>query len=69
MIKANVMSRESNKILIDSGSSVEIFFKSTMDEIRIIDLKLEHINTSLKVFRRGRLKLGLGIFEFGLGSG
>lgn len=37
-----------NMILADSVSSVDILFKSTLDEIRIVDLRL-------KGFRGGRL--------------
>lgn len=46
-----------NRILVDSRSSMDILFKFTFDKIGIIDIKLEHINTSLKGFRGGRFML------------
>lgn len=57
MIKANVTSKEFNKILMASGSSMDILFKSTLYEIKIVDLRLEHTNTSLKEFGGGKLTL------------
>lgn len=50
-IKANVMSREHNRILVDLGSSVDILSKSTLNEMKIADLRLEPINALLKGFR------------------
>lgn len=55
MIRANVASIEFNRILIDMGSSVDILFKLTLEEMGIADLKLEHTNTYLKGFGGGRL--------------
>ena len=48
VIRANVACKEFNRILVDGGSSVDILFKSTLEEMGIADLKLEHTNTSLK---------------------
>lgn len=62
MIKANVTSKEFNRILMASGSSMDILFKSTLYEMGIVDLRLEHTNTSLKEFGRGKL-MPLGVME------
>lgn len=48
VIKATVASKKFDRILVDIGSSVEVLFKSTLDEIGIADLRMEHTNTSLK---------------------
>lgn len=40
---------------MDTDSSIDILFKSTLDKIRITDLKLERTNTSLKGFKGGQL--------------
>ena len=37
-------------ILVDIGSSVDVLFKSTLDEMRIMDLKLQITSKSLKGF-------------------
>ena len=50
MIKAMVAGKEFRRILVDTGSSVDILFKSTLDEMGIANLKLERTNTSLKGF-------------------
>lgn len=55
VIKVNIANKELNRILIHLESSVDILFKSTLDEMRIADVKLKHTNTSLKGFRRRRL--------------
>lgn len=47
---------------MDTWSSVDVLFKSTMDEIGIIGLKLENTSTSLKGFDGGKLT-PLGIVE------
>ena len=40
---------------MDTGSSVDILFKSALDDMRISYLKLERTNTSLKGFEEGWL--------------
>ena len=55
VIKAMVVGKEFRRILVDTGSSVDILFKSALDDIRIADLRLERTNTSLKGFGGGRL--------------
>lgn len=55
MIKVNVASKELNRILVNSSSSVDILYKTTLDETRIIYLWLEYTNTSLKGFNGGKL--------------
>ncbi|XP_052299551.1 uncharacterized protein LOC127903038 [Citrus sinensis] len=62
VIKASVASTELRRILVDTGSSVDILFKSALDDMGISDLKLERTNTSLKGFGGGRLT-PLGIIE------
>lgn len=62
MIKANVTSKEFNRILMASGSSMDIPFKSTLYEMGIVDLRLEHTNTSLKEFGRRKVT-PLGVME------
>ena len=62
VIKARVAGKEFQQILVDTSSLVDILFKSTLDEMGITDLKLEHTNTSLKGFGGGRLT-PLGIVE------
>ena len=55
VIKATVTSKKFDRILVDTWSSVDVLFKSTLEEMRIADLKLEYTNTSLKGFRGGKL--------------
>lgn len=62
MIKANVTSKEFNRILMALRSSMDILFKSTLYKIGIVDLRLEHTNTSLKEFGEGKLT-PLGVME------
>lgn len=62
VIKAVVASTELRRILVDTGSSVDILFKSALDDMGISDLKLERTNTSLKGFGGGRLT-PMGIIE------
>lgn len=62
VIKANVANKEFNKILVNSGSSVDVLFKYALEEMGITNLSLEHTNTSLKGFGRGRLT-PLGVVE------
>lgn len=40
---------------MDTGCSIDILFKSTLDKMGITDLKLERTNTSLKGFKGGQL--------------
>ena len=54
-IKATVASKKFDWILVDIGSSVDVLFKSTLEVIGIVDLRLEHTNTSLKGFGGGKL--------------
>lgn len=46
--KANVANRELNKILVDLGTLVDVLFKYTLEEMEIIDIRLEHTNTPIK---------------------
>ena len=47
-IKATIASKRFDRILVDTGSSIDVMFKSTLEEIRIANLRIEHTNTSLK---------------------
>ena len=62
VIKAIAPSKKFDRILVDTGSSVDVLFKSTLEKMGIADLKLEHTNTSLKGFSGGKL-VPLGIVE------
>ena len=62
VIKATAAAKRFNRILVDTGGSVDVLFKLTLKEMGIIDLRLEHTNTSLKGFGGGKLVL-LGIVE------
>ena len=62
VIKARVAGTKLWRILVDTGSSVDILFKSALDDMGISDLKLEWTNTSLKGFGGGQLT-PMGIIE------
>ena len=62
VIKAMVAGKEFQRILVDTDSSIDILFKSTLDEMGIADLKLEQTNISFKGFRGGRLT-PIGVVE------
>ena len=61
VIKVLVAGTELQRILVDTGSSVDILFKSALNYMGISDLKLERTNTSLKGFG-GRLT-PMGVIE------
>lgn len=48
VISIVVPSKKFEQILVDTGSSVDVLFKLTFDEIRITGLKLENTSASLK---------------------
>ncbi|XP_024041948.1 uncharacterized protein LOC112099077 [Citrus clementina] len=62
VIKAIVASKKFDRILVDTGSSVDVLFKSTLEEMGIADLKLDYTNTSLKGFGGGKL-VPLGVVK------
>ena len=62
VIKAKVAGTELQRILVDTGSSIDILFKSAIDDMGISDLKMERTNTSLKGFGGGRLT-PMGVIE------
>ncbi|KAH9653209.1 hypothetical protein KPL70_027331 [Citrus sinensis] len=69
VIKAMVAAIELRRILVDTGSSVDILFKSALDDMGISDLKLERTNTSLKGFGGGRLTpMGINELPITVGS-
>lgn len=47
VIEATVASKKFDQILIDTGSLVDVLFKSTLEEIGIAYLRIDHTNTSL----------------------
>ena len=65
VIEVTAANKMFDQILVDTGSSVDVLFKSTLEEMRITDLRLEHINTSLKGFGRGKL-VPLGVVELSI---
>ena len=62
VIKITAANKKFYWILVDMISSVDILFKSTLEEMGIADLRLEHTNNSLKGFGGGKLVL-LGVVE------
>ncbi|XP_052291856.1 uncharacterized protein LOC127900699 [Citrus sinensis] len=65
VIKVTAASKKFDQVLVDTRSLVDILFKSTLEEMRIADLRLEHTNTSLKGFGGGRL-VPLGVVELSI---
>ena len=65
VVKAMVAGKEFWRILVDMGSSVDILFRSALDDTGIADLKLERTNTSLKGFGGGWLT-PMGIVELSI---
>ena len=55
VFKVTAASKKCDRVLVDTGSSVDVLFKSTLEEMGIADLRLEHTNTFLKGFRGGKL--------------
>ena len=62
VIKATAASKHFDRILVDRGSSIDVLFKSILEEMGITDLRLEHTNTSLKGFG-GRKLVPLSVVE------
>ena len=62
VIKVTAASKKFARVLVDTGSSADVLFKSTLEEMGIADLRLEHTNTSLKGFGGGKL-ISLGVVE------
>ena len=62
VIKATIASKKFDWILVNTWSSVNVLFKSTLEEMGIAYLKLEYTNTSLKGFGGGKLVL-LGVVK------
>lgn len=55
VIKAIITSKEFNRILVDSGSSVDILFNLILDEMGITYVRVEHTSIFLKGFGGGKL--------------
>ena len=62
VIKPTAVGKKFDRILVDTGSSINVLFKSTLEEMGITDLRLEHTNTSLKGFGGEKL-VPLGVVE------
>lgn len=62
VIKVTIASKKFDRILVDTGSSVDVLFKITLDEMGITDLRIEYTSTSLKGFGGGKLT-PLGVIE------
>ena len=54
-ISAYMPSKKFDQILVDTGSSVDVLCKSTLNEIDTMSLRLENTSTSLKRFCRGKI--------------
>ncbi|KAH9802499.1 Integrase catalytic domain-containing protein [Citrus sinensis] len=50
VVKVVLAGQELNRAFVDGGSSVDILFKQTLDDLQIGDLRLDPIRTSLKGF-------------------
>ena len=69
VIKATIASKKFDRILVDTESSVDVLFKSALEEMGIAYLRVEHTNTSLKGFGGGRLTpLGVVKLPITIGS-
>lgn len=68
VIKATVVSKKFDRILVDLGSLVDVIFKSTFDKMRIVNMRLEHTKTSLKGFSGGRTPFGMVELPIIIGS-
>lgn len=68
VIKATVVSKKFDRILVDLGSLVDVIFKSTFDKMRIVNMRLEHTKTSLKGFSEGRTPFGMVELPIIIGS-
>lgn len=55
VIEATVTSKKFDQIFVDTGSLVDVLFKSTLEEMGIVYLRIDHTNTSLAGFSGGRL--------------
>lgn len=69
VIRATVASKKFDRVLVDTRSPVDVMFKSTLNEMGITDLRLEHTNTSLKGFgERKLIPLGMVKLPITIGS-
>ncbi len=69
VIEATVGGKKFDQILVDTGSLFDVLFKSTLEEMGIAYLRIDHTNTSLAGFSGGRLNLfGVGELPITIGS-
>ncbi|KAL0401849.1 UNVERIFIED_CONTAM: hypothetical protein Slati_4214800 [Sesamum latifolium] len=65
VITALLANNEVGRIFIDSGSSADILFREAYDQMQLVDVSLEKVNTSLYgfagevVYHRGMVSLPL----------
>lgn len=65
VVNVALAGQELNRALVDGGSSVDILFKQTLDDLQIGDLRLDVVRTSLKGFGGAEL-IPLGLIDLPL---
>ena len=68
VVKVVLTWQELNQTLVDGGSSVDILFKQTQDDLQIGDLRLDPVRASLKGFGEAEL-IPLGLIDLPLTIG
>ena len=68
VVKVVLAGQELNRAFVDGGSSVDILFKQTLDDLQIGDLRLDPVRTSLKRFGGAEL-IPLGLIDLPLTIG
>ena len=65
VVNVALAGQELNRALVDGGSSFDILFKQTLDDLQIGDLRLDPVRTSLKGFSGAEL-IPLGLIDLPL---
>ena len=68
VVKVVLAGQELNRAFVDGGSSIDILFKQTLDNLQIGDLRLDPVRTSLKGFGGAEL-IPLGLIDLPLTIG
>ena len=68
VVKVVLAGQELNRTFVDGGSSVDILFKQTLDDLQIGDLRFDPVRTSLKGFGGAEL-IPLGLIDLPLTIG
>ena len=68
VMKVVLAGQELNRAFVDGGSSIDILFKQTLDNLQIGDLRLDPVRTSLKGFGGAEL-IPLGLIDLPLTIG